>query len=373
MVWLWGAMLGWFGCVVRPSAPDPGLPLDAIEALVRPDVKDRAGWAGDVRSGLLTAGMTPDASNVCQVLAVIEQESGYAADPAVPGLGRIARAEIEAKLSPLGPLSGLGADWLLSAKPEGQTKTFGERLDAAKTERDLDRLFREILAYHEGQVPGLQQAGATLFSGRLERLNPVRTAGSMQVGVDFAQELGRAEGVPAETVRELLYTRAGGVRYGTARLFAYRADYDDVVYRFADYNAGLYASRNAAFQTQLAAITGLDLAPDGDLLVYTDAGNVRDGQTMGALLAWRAASAPDLTEAQLRREVRREKTAAFEQTETWTRVRAQYTAKTGKSPAYARLPDVALDSPKMTKQRTTAWFAQSVDKRYEACIARGRK
>ncbi|MEQ1565408.1 MAG: DUF1615 family protein [Myxococcota bacterium] len=364
--------LGWLGCVTPPP-PDPGLSVEQITALVRPDVKDRAGWAYDVRAALIAAGRTPSEEDVCAVLAIVEQESGYAADPSVPGLSGIAKAEIEEQLAVLGPVSDLGKDWLLSPVPEGQTLSFEQRLGRVKTERDLDVLFREIVSYHTGDVPGLQKAGALLMPARIDGLNPIRTAGSMQVSVSWAQELGGGEGLSRDAVREALYTRAGGLRYGTARLFAHEATYDDPSYRFADYNAGLYASRNAAFQEALAKVTGMKVAPDGDLLIWNDAGRLeskQSGQTMTAALVWRATLAPDLEESRVRADLRAEKTAHFEETETWRRVRETYRGKFDADPPYARLPDVALESPKIKKKWTTAWFAQSVDKRYEACRAR---
>src|SRR5262245_26428182 len=104
-MWLAGLLSA---CVRQPLPPDPGLPIDAIAAHVRQDVKDREGWATDVRSALLGAGEVPDEEHVCQVFAIIEQESGYAADPAVPGLGKIARAEMAEELKLLGPLADLG-------------------------------------------------------------------------------------------------------------------------------------------------------------------------------------------------------------------------------------------------------------------------
>jgi hypothetical protein len=350
--------------------------VPAITQRVRPDVKDAAGWATDVRAALVAAGEVPTADHVCQVLAIVEQESGYQVDPAVPGLADIVDDAIDAQLGALGPFAGMTREALLSPIPEGSTTSFAEQLRKVKTEQDVDKLFRAILAHHRGRVPtAVGDAAQVLFPGRLERLNPIATAGSMQVSVNFAQDVGRKEGLDRDQVRDALYTRAGGLRYGTARLFEHEADYDRAIYRFADYNAGLYASRNAAFQTILADLTGEDLAPDGDLMIWTDGGRPSgtDGETMRALLAWRAESAPDLTEDRLRRDVRLEKEAAFEETATWRRVRASWTAKKNAEPPYARVPNVTLDSPKIQRKLTTAWFAENVDRRYQACLARGKK
>ncbi len=369
MIWLLIALL--LSCNREPE-PDPGLTIDAIAKLVRSDVKDDEGWARDVREALVEAGQIPDARHVCQVLAIIEQESGYDADPAVPGLGDIVEKGLDEELAALGPLLGKGKEVLLDHVGPGQTKTFGKRLREVETERELDELFREIVAYHEGKAPSVGKIARFVFPRIEERMNPITTSGSMQVTVSFAQERGRAEGLDPEAVRDALYTREGGVRYGTARLFVHEAAYDKPVYRFADYNAGVYASRNAAFQAQLAELTGTELATDGDLLLWNDKGKPRreDGETMAALLAWRAASAPDLTESRLRSDVKHEKEAAFESTDTWARLRADWEQETGKTAPYAQLPNVALDSPKLAKSRTTKWFAEKVDERYRACLKR---
>ncbi|MEM6930017.1 MAG: DUF1615 family protein [Myxococcota bacterium] len=364
MVWWWLTACGWFD-----SGPeDPGLDAATIAEYIPDDVEDELGWAADVRAALVAAELPVDESHVCQVLAVIEQESTYRADPAVPGLGRIARGQIEENFSLLGPLSTLGIDWLLSPTPDGQTRSFADRLAKVTTEGELDELYQDIAAYHTRHAAGLPLAG-TLLARELDKLNPIETSGSMQVSVAWAQVAGKREGIPRDTVRKLLYTRAGGLRWGVARLFDIDADYDDPLYRFADYNAGVYASRNAAFQAQLAEIMGLSLALDGDLLAYTDAGPV-EGETMGALLAWRALHAADLAEGRIRAHARREKERSFETTTTYARLKEHYRERTGEEPVYARLPDVALRSPKLSRSRTTAWFAKNVDRRYEDCLER---
>ena len=95
--------------------------------------------------------------------------------------------------------------------------------------------------------------------------------------------------------------------------------YDDIIYRFADYNAGVYASRNAAVQAQLTQLTGKKLVLDGDLLSYEKDGTARDDETesMRALQSFAQRFAPDLSPRQLRRDLQKEKTLEFEETATY--------------------------------------------------------
>ncbi len=369
------------GCVrsVRPDGPTtPRVTLDEATELVPSHVPDREGWALDVITALDAHHFHPDVDAVCQVLAVIEQESGYKANPPVANLAKIARERLDGYASKLGPLGPPMMDKLLEGKARGWKSSFQERLARVRTERDLDVIFRDLLAYYEDGFPAVYAVVdlASEVSGRggLEALNPITTAGSMQVSVRFSVELSEREGLTEERVRDRLYTRGGGVHYGSARLLGYDADYDRAVYRFADYNAGFYASRNAAFQEQLAALTKRKLSFDGDLLIYEKDQEPadKDSNTLRALLAFREQFAPELSERRLRRDVRLEKTRGFEDTDTWRALKRSYQRVTGKAPAYARLPEVAIRSPKLSRERSTAWFAQSVDARYQRCLERGR-
>ncbi len=374
-------LVGACGRAVRPEAREPELPRLSeaqVAALIPSHVKEREGWAHEVLAALEAQEQPPAPEPVCSVLAIIEQESGYQADPAVSGLPKLVRQRLDAYADKLGPVGRRALAGILEGKAPGDKRTFEARLQTLKTERDLDRLFRDMLADQEQEHPGLYTAAdlaSKLFSSTgLEELNPVTTAGSMQVAVRFAQEKAGDDRDPVE-VREELYTRAGGVRYGTARLLGYEAAYEKPLYRFADYNAGLYASRNAALQEQVSRLTGIELVPDGDLLIYDKDGEPKDvdSRTLQAILAFRQRYVPSaLSEKQVRRDVRKEKEAAFESTDTYKAIKRVYSKQVGASPPYARLPDVAIRSPKMAKDRSTAWFARSVDARFQRCLERYR-
>src|SRR5690606_25877025 len=141
--------------------------------------------------------------------------------------------------------------------PSSNGRSYAERIDAARTERALSETFEDLIA----RVP----LGGRLFGG----LNPVRTAGPMQVAIAFAEQHVRERGYPYPLdgpVRPEVFTRRGGLYFGTAHLLAYEAPYDRPLYRFADFNAGRWASRNAAFQNAVSVASGIALDLDGDLL-----------------------------------------------------------------------------------------------------------
>ena len=69
-------------------------------------VKDRDAWAKDLATTFESQGLAPTLENVCSVLAVAQQESNYQADPAVPGLSKIAWQEIDRRYLEAHRLSG---------------------------------------------------------------------------------------------------------------------------------------------------------------------------------------------------------------------------------------------------------------------------
>ena len=364
-------------CVTAAPRRDerPRLTVEQVTARVPDKVKDREGWAADVLAALDEQELPADPETVCGVLAVIEQESGFQADPAVPGLAKLIKAELEKKTEKLGPLGPPALHELLSGRAPGSKRTFEERLGTVKTERDLDLLFRDLLGFYRDKFPAPYKAidlfGA-LFGASPEDLNPVTTVGSMQVSVKFAERLAREQKRDVTAVRDELYTRAGGVHYGSARLLGFTAAYSQPLFRFADYNAGVYASRNAALQEQVGKLTELTVVPDGDLLAYDKNSTPldRDTQSLQAILTFAQRYAPELSERRVRLDVREEKTAELENTDTWRAIKRVYAQRLGVDPPYARVPDVTLRSPKLSQDRSTAWFARSVDARYRRCLER---
>lgn len=366
------------GTAAPPAAQAPAgadrLTVEQIAELIPARVKERSAWAQAVFDALRGNGLETERPHVCAVLAVVAQESSFQEDPVVPGLARMIAARLESYRSKLGPLGRPLFQRLLAGRAPGDPRSFDERLAKVRTERDLDLVFRDLLAYHQSSHPVIYDAASLagkLVDGRsLAELNPITTAGSMQVSVRFAEAWARQHHGREAAVRDALYTRAGGVYYGTARLFGHQASYPSMIYRFADYNAGVYASRNAALQAQLATLTGKKLALDGDFLGYGADGEVADDQTqtMEAVRLFRERFAPRISDRRAHLDARQEKALAFENTETYRAIKSVFATRMGTVPPYATLPQVTLESPKLSRKLSTSWFAESVDRRHQACL-----
>jgi hypothetical protein len=364
-------------------APEPPLDAAGIAALIPEHVRERGPWGEAVVNGLGANGLPVDRASACAVIAIVGQESGFEADPAVPGLAKVVAERIARDEARLGPLGEPLVRRLLAGRAPDDARTFEQRLGVVRTERDVDVLFRDIVAYHEVNHPVLfgtaRLAGKLLDVREVRALNPITTAGSMQVSVRFAEEWARAHPGKASSpdeIRDALYTRTGGVYFGTARLLAYRAHYPRAIFRFADYNAGFYASRNAALQAKLSLLTGRKVVPDGDLLAYDKNGGLEpdESESERAVRAFAAKFAPTLSASAIREDLAREKTLDFETTVTYRSIEQaaarQLERGRARGIAYAILPEVAISSPKFAGTRSTAWFAESVDRRYRACLVR---
>lgn len=337
-----------------------------------PSGKDRAGWAADIHSALDANGISAGRSNVCAVMAVIAQESTFTANPEVKGLGPMAEKQIKAKLASLPVLPGAaaqGVEVFLALKPTPE-KSYLKMIRAAKTERDLDLVYRNLVFFLFRQFASTRLLNTPSIAHRIDAENPVATLGSMQVSAAFAieeVEMRKRHRLGLSAIwklRDELYTRKGGVSYGTRMLLGYRAAYPSRIFVFADYNAGRYASRNAAFQHMAAALSGEALALDGDLLLYKGGEPKPEASATEKALV----SLNLLDKDVIRADLLKEKDYEFRNSETYQRIAEAYARKTGKKPPYAMLPQISLKSPKIRHHMTTEIFARAVMGRYEKCM-----
>lgn len=338
--------------VLPPPKPKPltGLPL--INSLLPQKLADRNGWAADILSAFDALKISPTKENVCAVIAEIEQESSFQAEPMVPGLSKIVRHELDTRREKYSIPQWLMDSSLDMQSPNG--RTYNQRIDTLKTENEVNTLYQDMIS----EIP--------FGKDMLADYNPVHTGGPMQVGVTFANTYAASKSYPfgiKTSLRNELFTRKGGLYFGVAYLLDYPAKYESFTYRFADFNAGIYSSRNAAFQKAVSALSGIVLDPDGDLLRYKNGVALEEpaSQTLKALLA--IAPRLNMDKAQIYRDLLSEKSAAFEQTPLYLKIFAL-------APAMPRacVPEIVLTSPKFTRKLTTVNYAKQVDGRYQRCL-----
>jgi hypothetical protein len=352
------ALLG--GCSM-PEQIQQRSPAEVRAQLVRllpPGTPERKGWATDIYAAFAALDIEPTTQNLCATLAVTEQESGFTTNPVVPGLAKIARDEIYRRAEGHGIPSLIVHGALVFSSHDG--KSYDEQLATVRTEQDLSRIYEEFI----GSVP----LGRRLLAGD----NPVHTAGPMQVSVAFAEQYARVQPYPypvTGSIRHEVFTRRGGMYFGIAHLLGYPAEYALPLYRFADFNAGWYASRNAAFQQAVSLASGIPIALDGDLVRY-DA--KRGANPVGATeVAVRSlARSLDLSDGQIHRALQQGESAGFDRSTLYERVFALAEQRERRPLPRAVVPRIHLASPKITRMLTTDWYASRVDQRYRRCMAK---
>jgi hypothetical protein len=340
----------------RPATASAAQTRDLIESALPRSVGDRAGWAADMFSAFNVLAVAPTNENICAVIAVIEQESGFRVDPVIPGLAAIAWREIDDRAVRAGIPRMMVHGVLELKSPTG--RSYGERIDNAKTEKELSDIYQDFIS----AVP----MGRTLFADR----NPIRTRGPMQVHVAFAEQYSAAKPYPYSvktSIADEVFTRRGGVYFGIAHLLDYRAPYDRYLYRFADFNAGQYASRNAAFQRAVSRASGIPLVADGALLPHDAAPN-SPGPTELAVRS--LGPRLDAGDSAIHRALTQAKTADLEENPVYQRVFALAELSGHRNLPRAAVPDIELHGPKITRRLTTQWYANRVNGRYERCLNR---
>ncbi|MCF5947963.1 DUF1615 family protein, partial [Xanthomonas perforans] len=77
-----------------------------------------------------------------------------------------------------------------------------------------------------------------------------------------------------------------------------------------------------------------------------------------------------MSDRQLRRALEAGNTADFADSDLYRQVFALAERSAGKPLPRAVLPGITLESPKITRTLTTAWFAQRVNERWKRCMSK---
>ena len=323
--------------------PDPERWLDAINDAL---------YARDADCG--------DDDFLLLVLSTIQMESGVRADPP------LAEPDLEAlfvrRKEQLAGENLLAASLLTASSLDGDLR----RKLRQDTLRGRVRSERDLARYMDGDLrPWLRDYLERNFlmpeglAGKAEARwlpDPVKTIGPMQVNTLKAWRNAKARGEPIdspEEMRRLLLTPdtalERGIDEGVALLLkSYRAyrpvlsAEDAVFYAGADYNAGEFSCRNAAYQEMLAAISGRRLSLDGDLLLYRE-GEPTEVPSRSELAAREAL--PSIDPARIRKDLLLEKEPDFGETATAQGICERYRQSTGKDCPAARVP-AGADNPK---------------------------
>jgi hypothetical protein len=355
------------GCVVPPpvgrhgvpqqpsgSAASPLPPPVLIDRALPKSVSDRAGWIHDIADAFSQLKIEPTPEHICAVVAVTEQESSFRVDPVVPHMGAIAWREIGNRAEHAHIPMVVVRQVLQISSPTGES--YAQRIDGARTEKELSDIFEDFT----GSVP----LGRSLFAS----WNPIRTRGPMQVNVAFADRFAESRPYPYPvkvSVEDEIFTRRGSLYFGIAHLLDYSAPYDRYLYRFADYNAGQYSSRNAAFQEAVNAVSKTQLVTDGALLPHGDGADA-PGDTELALRG--LSDRLNLSDAAIHSALEESRTEKFEGTTLYKRVFALAEHASGHRPPAAIVPSIRLQGPKIERKLTTDWYAHRVDDRFQRCL-----
>ena len=242
-------------------------------------------WADTIIDSMEAAGIPMTEEKLKYALILLHRESRLRENPPINMTGAYGRiqVEIDKRLDKIAPEKGDLRDFLQKNVDFFEDK-YGERIKNAKTEKELD----EVMAELRFGVEELLTVTATLIpEEHMQKLwrefqnrAKVKTFGALQVGTRAVQHYYEARGewwVTEAEARERALTLRPNLEVGftlfNQALEAYRGDPNQVECAFADYNAGLYSSRNVGVQMMAAELSGHDLVLDGDLLIY-EAGRV---------------------------------------------------------------------------------------------------
>lgn len=205
------------------------------------------------------------------------------------------------------------------------------------TEKDVNLAIDFAMEQYDAKAPDALKG--LIPKESLHAYRP-KTSGCMQMNVKKAIALAKSvdgEEYGARRMRETLYTRSGGLYYGMLYLNSIIRAHtspngggmsaNEVKNVFADYNMGLYTTRNAAIQANINEVLPKSekrIAADGDLVQYESNGEA-SGKRSDTELAIRVVlgdAGSDLSDLEIRVDLLLEKSENFEDTRTYRKLMA---------------------------------------------------
>ncbi len=200
-------------------------------------------------------------------------------------------------------------------------------------------------------------------------LNPVRTAGPMQVSISYSEQHAREKHYPYPVpgdIRDEVFTRRGGLYFGIAHLLDYPAPYDQMLFRFAittpvitRANCGVSERSQPGRRARRSRSTEICWLSGGSASAPSNT----------ELAIRKLRDRLGLSDSQIHGDLERGTQDGFEKTKLYSGVFEL--ANEGRAQALPRavVPKIRLQSPKITRKLTTEWFARRVNERYERCLS----
>ena len=242
---------------------------------------------------------------------------------------------------------------ILSKRKNPDPRLWAEKIVQYETKND-PRMIAMILATLS------KENGPFFISWKLECLaskvsSRSKTLGPISMNVNLARQVAKRVDGKDYTVDEMkqMLCDSGllGLKYGIAYIdeliSAYHRDnspitQEQIEFVAADYNAGTFSSRNAALQKQISKLAGTNLELDGDFLIYPGDDPTNPSlQVSQSESAIRQVLSPQLTEQQIREDLKKEKTRDFENTQTYKLIKQKYTQQFG-NPEFAIIPEIVV-------------------------------
>lgn len=298
------------------------------------DASEKARWTKEIVEQMSRANIPLNRQNIMIALATIDHESGFHETGILSAPEDILDREMkkfkEENPKAYGFIEGQVPKFRAQALKFINDRRAYNLAHTGKgifTEMDGDLAIDYVMKSYEAEVP---DAVKKIIPKEYLNRYRTKTCGSMQLNVKKAIAL--AKEVDRETytdreMRELLYTRKGGLYYGMLYLkkiidahtthYGEEMSAEEVQYVFTDYNMGVFTTRNAAIQSNIKAL-GKDIAVDGDLLSYDKEGQALKGSdTEKAIREVLRDGGEDISDLEINYHLSMEKMIDFEGTRTY--------------------------------------------------------